>query len=213
MPLSTVVKVLHFLELSDLNEVCLLCAKSLSHVRLFATPWAGMHQAPQSRGFSRWECWSGLPCPSPGDLPDPGIEPCLLTMHLQVDSLPLQHYLGNPKWDFGGLKYWNTEMQMSHAKRMKTIPQLLLLSTTMYISSAQFSCSIMSRFFATNSCVQLFATPWTAAHQDSLSITNSQSPPKPISTESVMPSNHLTLGHPLLLAPSIFPSIRVFSKE
>ena len=57
------------------------------------------------------------------------------------------------------------------------------------------------------------ATLWTAACQASLSITNSQSPPKPMSTESVMPSNHLILCRPLLLLPSIFPSIRVFSKE
>ena len=61
--------------------------------------------------------------------------------------------------------------------------------------------------------VCLFATPWTAACQASLSITNSQSPPKPMSTESVMPSNHLILCRPLLLLPSIFPSIRVFSNE
>ena len=49
--------------------------KSLSHVRLFATPWTVVYQAPQSMRFSRQECWSGLPFPSPGDLPDPGIEP------------------------------------------------------------------------------------------------------------------------------------------
>ena len=61
--------------------------------------------------------------------------------------------------------------------------------------------------------VQLFVTPWTAARQASLSITNSQSPPKPMSIESVMPSNHLILRCPLLLLPSIFPSIRVFSNE
>ena len=61
--------------------------------------------------------------------------------------------------------------------------------------------------------VQLFAIPWTAAHQASLSITNSQSPPKPMSIESVTPSNHLILCRPLLLLPSIFPSIRVFSNE
>ena len=61
--------------------------------------------------------------------------------------------------------------------------------------------------------VWLFVTPWTAAHQASLSITNSQSPPKPISTESVMPSNHLILCRPLLHLPSIFPSIKVFSNE
>ena len=60
--------------------------------------------------------------------------------------------------------------------------------------------------------VWLFATPWTAACQGSLSITNSQSLPKLMSIESVMPSNQLILCHPLLL-PSIFPSIRVFSNE
>ena len=59
----------------------------------------------------------------------------------------------------------------------------------------------------------LFATPWTAAHQASLSITKSRSPPKLMSIESVMPSNHLILCHPLLFLPSIFPSIRVFSNE
>ena len=60
------------------------------------------------------------------------------------------------------------------------------------------------------SCVQLFATPWTAAHQSSLSNTNSRSLLKLMFIESVMPSNHLILCHPLLLPPSIFPSIRVF---
>ena len=59
----------------------------------------------------------------------------------------------------------------------------------------------------------LFATPWIIAHQASLSITNSQSPPKLMSIESVMPSNHLILCHPLLLLPPIPPSIRVFSNE
>ena len=63
------------------------------------------------------------------------------------------------------------------------------------------------------SCVQLFATPRIAARQASLSITNCQSLPKPKSIESVMPSNHLILCHLLLLLPSIFPSIRVFSNE
>ena len=67
--------------------------------------------------------------------------------------------------------------------------------------SVQFSCSVVSDS----------ATPWTAACQASLSITNSQSLLKLMSIESVMPSNHLILCHPLLLPPSIFPSIRVFS--
>ena len=63
------------------------------------------------------------------------------------------------------------------------------------------------------SCVWLFVTPWIAACQVSLSITNSQSLLKFMSIESVMPSNHLILCHPLLLLPSIFPSISVFSIE
>ena len=59
---------------------------SLSRVRLFATPWTVAYQAPPSMGFSRQECWSGLPFPSPGELPDPGIEPGSPT--LQADALP-----------------------------------------------------------------------------------------------------------------------------
>ena len=73
----------------------------------------------------------------------------------------------------------------------------------------------MSRFSSVQSLsyVRLFATPWTAAHQASQSITNSQSLLKLMSIESVMPSNYLILCHLLLLPPSIFPSIRVSSNE
>ena len=60
--------------------------KSLSRVRLFATPWTVAYQAPLSMGFSRQECWSGLPFPSPGDLPDPGIESG--SSALWADALP-----------------------------------------------------------------------------------------------------------------------------
>ena len=74
-------------------------------------------------------------------------------------------------------------------------------------TSVQFS-SVQSL-----SCVRLFATPWTAACQTSLSIINSRSLLKLMSIESVMPPNHLILCHPLILLPSIFPSIRVFSNE
>ena len=65
----------------------------LSCVQLSATPCTAAHQAPLSMGFSRQEYYSGLPCPPPGDLPDPGIEPWSPT--LQADSLPLSHQ-GNP---------------------------------------------------------------------------------------------------------------------
>ena len=60
--------------------------KSPSHVRLFVTPWNVAYQAPQSMEFSRQEYWSGLPFPSPGDLPDPGIKPG--SPALQADALP-----------------------------------------------------------------------------------------------------------------------------
>ena len=59
-----------------------------SRVQLFATPWAVASQAPPSMGFSRQKYWSGLPCPPPGDLPNPGIEPTLPA--LQADSLPTE---------------------------------------------------------------------------------------------------------------------------
>ena len=74
-------------------------------------------------------------------------------------------------------------------------------------ASVQFS-SVQSL-----SCVRLFVTPWTAARQASLSITNSRSLPKLMSIELVMPSNNPILCHPLLLSPSVFSSIRVFSSE
>ena len=61
--------------------------KSLSHVQLFATPWTVAHQTPPAMGFSRQEYWSGLPFPSPGDLPNPGIEPRSLS--LRADALSI----------------------------------------------------------------------------------------------------------------------------
>ena len=73
-----------------------VCANGLSRVRLFATPWTVACQSPLSLGFSWQEYWSGLPCPSPGDLPDAGIEPASpVPPALQADSLPLSHQ-GSP---------------------------------------------------------------------------------------------------------------------
>ena len=84
---------------------------------------------------------------------------------------------------------------------------VLLLFGGQALLSVQFN-SVQSL-----SHVQLFVTPWIPACQASLSITNSQSSPKFLSIESVMPSSHLILCHPLLLLPPILPSIRVFSNE
>ena len=84
-----------------------------------------------------------------------------------------------------------------------------------------FSCLLHCRLGVSNesqsvqslSCVRLFATPWTAAHQTSLSFTIFRNLLKLMSIELVMPSNHLILCHSLLLLPSIFPSFRIFSSE
>ena len=76
--------------------------KSLSPVRLFATPWTVAYQAPPSMGFSRQECWSGLPFPSPGDLPDPEIKHGSPTS--QADTLPSEPP-GKPCKQEAGHKY------------------------------------------------------------------------------------------------------------
>ena len=92
--------------------------------------------------------------------------------------------------------------------RWKLYPNVFLFQYFNWQSNTWFSFSVQLL-----SHVLLFMTPWTAACQASLSITNSWSSPKPISIESVMPSNHLILCCPLLLLLSIFPRIRVFSNE
>ena len=70
--------------------VCMCVLSRFSHVRLFATPWTVAHQVPLCMGFSRQKYWSGLPCPPPGDLPDPGIEPWSLCLpYWQTASLLL----------------------------------------------------------------------------------------------------------------------------
>ena len=82
---------IQFLKLKVVNgkiltsTLCIVKVKSLSHVRLFVTPWTTAYQAPPSMGFSRQEYWSELPFPSPGHLPDPGIEP--RSTALQTDAL------------------------------------------------------------------------------------------------------------------------------
>ena len=95
-------------------------------------------------------------------------------------------------------------------------PSLITVSIITLIKFCQADRAILETQFSSVqslSHVLLFVTPWTAACQASLSITNSQSLLKLMSIEPVMPSNHVILCHPLLLSPSIFPSIRVFSNE
>ena len=94
----------------------------------------------------------------------------------------------------------------------KAIVAIAIVAIKMLWTSNMLLCPLFSSVQLL-SHVWLFATSWTTAHQASLSITNSQSLLKLVSIESVMPSNHLILCHPLLLLTSIFPSIRVFSNE
>ena len=104
-------------------------------------------------------------------------------------------------------------------KRMLNFSKILFLCHFRWSWIFLFVCLVFFFFFILFSSVQslsrvqLFATPWTSARKASLSITNSQGPPKPTSIESVMPSNHLTFCRLLILLPSIIPSIRVFSNE
>ena len=98
---------------------------------------------------------------------------------------------------------------------MIVVPSLFLLFSHRWVWLFGFLKALLRYFSSVQSLshVQLFATPWTAAHQASLSITNSWSLLKLMPIESVMPSNHLILCQPLLLLPSIMPSIRVLSNE
>ena len=111
--------------------------------------------------------------------------------------------LSKPFWKPYPLQVWYSgPLEQSHSTELSAMMEM----SNKVASSVQFT-SVQSL-----SHVWLFVTPWTAALQASLSITNSQSLPKLMSIESVMPSNHLILCCPLLL-PSIFPSNKVFSNE
>ena len=150
--------------------------------------------------------------PSPSSLPR--------TIPLGCPSAPapsIQYHASNLDWQF--VSYMILYMFQCHSpksshprplpesKRLFYIPVSLLLSRIQGYRSVQFSSvQLLSH-------VQLFSAQWMAACQASLSITNSQSLLKLMSIVSVMPSNHLILCHPLLLMPSILPSIRVFSSE
>ena len=152
---------------------------------------------------------------------------CLL--YKQVDSLPL-HHLGSPKgtWTFFYLLFWNNfrptgscQNRRMHERLLfwqlpaslklfqnKKRKKKLIIMYIIYHGELKFDISkIQLGSVQLLSCVQLFATPWTAAQQASLSITNSWSLLKLMTIGSVMPSNHLILCRPLLLPPSIFTNL------
>ena len=128
---------------------------------------------------------------------------------LSQDSMPRVCRLSQNSPNSTGAPWW----EMQHASLNLW---LLIYKTGMLIKiELPSQCQRVIQFSTVQllSRVQLFATPWTAARQASLSITNSWSLLKLMSIESVRPSNHLISCHPLLLLPSIFPSTRIFSNE
>ena len=136
-----------------------------------------------------------LQCKSPG----------FLLQELNLYFFPFINYvtsLNLSSYGCGYEYYYLKELWRESGAVLMHKPHMMLLYIRLLFSSVQS----LGR-------VQFFETPWTAAHQASLSITSSWSLLKLMSTESVMPSNHLILCHTLLLLPSIFPSIRVFSNE
>ena len=164
----------------------------LSHVWLLQL-YGLAHQA--LLGFPRQEYWSGLPFPSPGDLPDPGIKP---TSPALAGGFFITESPGKPHKSCSTLVF--TIEKNPHVSGPLQVQTYVVQWSAI---SVQFSCSDVSDF----------VTPWTAAHQASQSITNSWSLLKLMSIKLVMLSNHLIFCRPLLLLPSIFPSIRVFSNE
>ena len=147
--------------------------------------WTVAHKVPLYMGFSRQEYWSRLPYPPPGDLPDLWIKPSSLTSPALA-------------WVF-----FSTSATCCCCLVTQLCP-------TLWPHGLQHASPSSSVQLLSN--VWFFATPWTPTRQASLYITNSQGLLKLKSIELVMPSSHLILCHPLLLLPSIFPSIRVFSK-
>ena len=107
------------------------------------------------------------------------------------------------QWNQWETLFWGPPKSLQMVTAAMKLKDTCSLEEMLWTTSVQFSRSVLS-----DSVI-----PWTAACQASLSITNSQSLLKPMSIESVMPSNHLILCHPLILLSSIFPSIRVFSSE
>ena len=117
---------------------------------------------------------------------------------------------GNKEWDTTG---WFMPCITYHIWATTFFSRFFLRNSTCNCLSCIICISVQFSSIQLLSCIQLFVTPWTAASQASLSITNSRGLPKLMFIESVMPSNHLILCHLLHFLPSIFPSIRIFSNE
>ena len=135
---------------------------------------------------------------------------CKMSMFFpHVPKVPLSIYITPHKLIINCFKTFSSASLWVWWKRKQSTCSFYVL----YTCAQRWYPTHISVQFSLLSHIQLFATPWTAAHQASQSITSSRSLLKFMSIKLVMPSNHLILCHPLLLLPSIFPSIRVFSNE
>ena len=148
--------------------------KSLSCVRFFATPWTVAYQAPPSMGFSRQECWSGLPFPAPGDLPDPGIEPG--SPALRADALPSKpqgkpwHHMRAGKISRALLES-NLKMKKHNlSNRNVKYPEKLHKKTVLWTYYFFLFPKKVKVKVKSLSRVRLFVTPWTVAYQAPLSM-------------------------------------------
>ena len=131
---------------------------------------------------------------------------------MQADSLPAE-LQGNPKNTGGDNRSLPQRIFLTQETNWGLLHCRQVLYQLNYQGSSRKRPSIQFSSVQLFSRVRLFATPWIAARQASLSITNSRSSLRLSSIQSVMPSSHLILGHPLLLLPPIPPSIRIFSNE
>ena len=181
----------------------------LSYVWLFATPWNGASQASlsitNSQSLPKLMSIGSVMTFNHLILCHPLLFPPSIFPSIRVFSKESVFLIRWPK-------YWSFSFSITFLYSKFLLASLCLL-WTIFLLPREPHLVISFSSVQSLSCVQLFATPWTAACQASLSVTNSWSLLKPMSTESVMPSNHLVLCHPLFLLPSIFPSIRVFSNE
>ena len=186
---------------------------SLSHIRLFATQWIAACKASlsitNSRSSLKLMCIESV-------MPSSHLILCCPLLFLPPIPPSIRVFSNESTLHMRWPKYWSFSLSISSSNKHPGLVSFRMdWLDLLAVQGTHKSLDILFQFSSVQSLshVRLFATPWIAARQASLSITNSRSLPKLMFIESVMPSSHLILCHPLLLLPSIPPTIRVFSNE